>query len=285
VLETLGRLWIAGAPVAWTAFHEDERRHRVTLPTYPFERQRFWVDPQPRAQAAARTSAAGQIEKRQDLASWFYLPSWKRTIAPVPDPQAAADETGDCWVVFDDLTGVGRDVAERLTMAGRDVLRLVPGRAFAPLGTGVYSINPRQPDDYDAAMRELKALGRHPRRIVHFWGVPSTASNEGDLFGSGQTAGFYSLMYLAQAIGRQRLTRPIQLSVVAGPLHDVWPDDEVAPEKSTVLGACVVIPQEYGNVECRTVDIGRAPGAEDVGRVAGLVFKEIHGGAPDPVVS
>jgi acyl transferase domain-containing protein len=285
ILETLGRLWIAGAPIAWTAFHEDERRHRVTLPTYPFERQRFWVEPQPRAQAAARTAAAGQIEKRQDVASWFYLPAWKRSIPPAPDPQASADDPGDCWVVFDDLAGVGRSVAERLTMAGRDVLRLVPGRAFAPLGTGVYSINPRHAEDYDAAIRELKALAKHPRRILHFWGVPPTASDDGDLFESGLTAGFYSLMYLAQAIGRQRLTGPIQLSVVAGPLHDIWPDDVVAPEKATVLGACVVIPQEYGNIECRTVDIGQAPAAGDIARVASLVFNEVQGGHREPVVA
>ncbi len=285
VLETLGRLWVAGAPVAWTAFHEGERRHRVTLPTYPFERQRFWVDPQPRAaQAGARTSAAGQIEKREDIASWFYLPAWKRTIAPAAN-QGPADEAGDCWLVFDDLTGLGRDVAGRLTMAGKDVFRLVPGRAFAPLGTGVYSVNPRHADDYDAVMRELKALGRHPRRIVHFWGVPATPSSEGDVFENGQTAGFYSLMYLAQAIGRQRLTRPIQVSVVSGPLHEVWPDDEVAPEKCTVLGACVVIPQEYGNVECRTVDIGRAPLEEDLAPLATTVFNEIQSGNREPVIA
>jgi acyl transferase domain-containing protein len=47
MLETLGRLWIAGADVDWRALHGGARRLRVRLPTYPFERRRYWIDPGP----------------------------------------------------------------------------------------------------------------------------------------------------------------------------------------------------------------------------------------------
>jgi acyl transferase domain-containing protein len=40
LLTTLGKLWLAGTGVDWAAFHGGERRRRVPLPTYPFERQR-----------------------------------------------------------------------------------------------------------------------------------------------------------------------------------------------------------------------------------------------------
>ncbi len=42
--ESLGKLWLAGAAVEWPHIHVGERRGRVPLPTYPFERQRYWVD-------------------------------------------------------------------------------------------------------------------------------------------------------------------------------------------------------------------------------------------------
>ncbi|MCE9667448.1 acyltransferase domain-containing protein [Myxococcus stipitatus] len=45
VYQTLGRLWQAGVVIDWKAFHGGEHRHRVVLPTYPFERQRHWVEP------------------------------------------------------------------------------------------------------------------------------------------------------------------------------------------------------------------------------------------------
>jgi amino acid adenylation domain-containing protein len=44
LLRALGRLWLAGAEVDWQSFHAGERRRRVPLPTYPFERRRFWVE-------------------------------------------------------------------------------------------------------------------------------------------------------------------------------------------------------------------------------------------------
>ena len=44
-VNTLGRLWLAGASVDWRGFHSRQRRQRVPLPTYPFERKRYWIDP------------------------------------------------------------------------------------------------------------------------------------------------------------------------------------------------------------------------------------------------
>jgi phthiocerol/phenolphthiocerol synthesis type-I polyketide synthase E len=44
MLNTLGELWMAGVPVDWSGFYETESRRRLSLPTYPFERQRYWCE-------------------------------------------------------------------------------------------------------------------------------------------------------------------------------------------------------------------------------------------------
>jgi acyl transferase domain-containing protein/NAD(P)-dependent dehydrogenase (short-subunit alcohol dehydrogenase family)/acyl carrier protein len=44
VLEALGRLWLLGVAPDWRGFHARERRHRTVLPTYPFERRRYWIE-------------------------------------------------------------------------------------------------------------------------------------------------------------------------------------------------------------------------------------------------
>jgi acyl carrier protein len=41
ILGTLGNLWLAGIEPDWAGIHRHERRGRVPLPTYPFERQRY----------------------------------------------------------------------------------------------------------------------------------------------------------------------------------------------------------------------------------------------------
>lgn len=45
ILETLGSLWLAGVPVDWRGFYAHEKRQHLQLPSYPFERKRFWILP------------------------------------------------------------------------------------------------------------------------------------------------------------------------------------------------------------------------------------------------
>ncbi|GJL50632.1 MAG: hypothetical protein NPIRA01_18590 [Nitrospirales bacterium] len=45
MLTALGHLWTIGAEIDWGNFYADEQRNRLTLPTYPFERKRFWMAP------------------------------------------------------------------------------------------------------------------------------------------------------------------------------------------------------------------------------------------------
>ena len=44
--QTVGRLWCEGIAIDWLKYYETEDRRRVPLPTYPFERQRYWVSTQ-----------------------------------------------------------------------------------------------------------------------------------------------------------------------------------------------------------------------------------------------
>lgn len=44
LLLTLGRLWLAGAELPWSRIMADRPGRHIPLPTYPFERKRYWVD-------------------------------------------------------------------------------------------------------------------------------------------------------------------------------------------------------------------------------------------------
>lgn len=89
VLRAMGRLWSSGVDIDWEALHAGAHRRPVSLPAYPFERRRHWVEPaarsardarpveplrpeagdQPEAQAAepaAKPAAASPRERLQD---------------------------------------------------------------------------------------------------------------------------------------------------------------------------------------------------------------------------
>ncbi|MCF8246999.1 MAG: amino acid adenylation domain-containing protein [Saprospiraceae bacterium] len=45
ILKTLGKLWVNGVDVDWQAFYEGEKHRRMPLPTYPFERKKYFIAP------------------------------------------------------------------------------------------------------------------------------------------------------------------------------------------------------------------------------------------------
>ncbi|HEX7182532.1 MAG TPA: amino acid adenylation domain-containing protein [Thermoanaerobaculia bacterium] len=70
LLGALGRLWTAGAEVDWAGFRGGERRRRVPLPTYPFERRRFWLDgvgAPPAARAAEAPAPPAASEEQTEV--------------------------------------------------------------------------------------------------------------------------------------------------------------------------------------------------------------------------
>src|SRR5262249_14422367 len=117
-LGTLGQLWIAGCHVNWPAFHEHERCRRVPLPTYPFERERYWVDGDSPPSVAIGPADTEILFQRAALDDWFYTPAWKLTPLPVLSESPRASR----WVLFVDECGLGSPIEHELRTSGRDVI-------------------------------------------------------------------------------------------------------------------------------------------------------------------
>ena len=76
MLTSLGYLYEHGANIDWTGFYQGQPRGYASLPTYPFQRQRYWVQPGPSVKATV--TAGGQLHpllgKRVSSASkdWIF---------------------------------------------------------------------------------------------------------------------------------------------------------------------------------------------------------------------
>jgi acyl transferase domain-containing protein/acyl carrier protein len=115
LLGAAGRLWLAGVPLTKPLDTPGTRR-KVALPTYPFERERYWIE----RGSERREPEIEPLRKRPDVADWFYLPTWKRTLPPGALPAGAAD--GESWWIVDPGDGLGKRLAERLRGWGRSVI-------------------------------------------------------------------------------------------------------------------------------------------------------------------
>ncbi|HVK53448.1 MAG TPA: acyltransferase domain-containing protein [Burkholderiales bacterium] len=251
LLENLGKLWLAGVKVDWPKVHGGQRRKRLPLPTYPFERRRFWVDLSDNVTSQTPTRPVG---KKADIADWFYLPAWRRSLPPAPYASMADVK---CWLVFADACGLGATLVERLRQQGQEVYSVMVGDEFARLTLHTFVINPRRPDDYIAMLAALNEAQSPPQAILHLWGVTPEEHQRGgvDSFQEMQSLGFDSLLFLAQTLGHQNVQAPVTIKAVSNGMQQVVEGDLRWPEKAMLLGPCRTIPQEYPHISCQSIDI------------------------------
>jgi non-ribosomal peptide synthase protein (TIGR01720 family) len=240
LLTALGRAWAAGVEVDWTAVHGGDERRRVVLPTYPFERKKFWIDSRD-----AMRAGEGAARDPEDAAERFWAPVWKETHAP-----AAASPAGTRWLVLADGLGVGERLTAHLRNAGAFVSVAEMNGAFARAGDERWLVNPARADDYRALLAELERAGALPDAIVHLWSL----DGPGD--GTGLRArGTRSIPMLSDALSAHAAGRAFRFVAVSDGLHDVTGGERLRADKVTLLSALGVLQAAHPEATCRTVDV------------------------------
>ncbi|HEY1349391.1 MAG TPA: SDR family oxidoreductase [Ktedonobacteraceae bacterium] len=248
LLRTLGQLWAHGACIDWSAFASGERRQRVPLPTYPFERQRYWLSAA--RQLSPERMIANEMDKIADPADWFFLPSW----AQRPWPYSPLDARTDpgVWVLFMDTCGVGEQLRAGLHKRGQSVIAVRAAERYEQLDANTFQVRPSERDDYQALLRVLHRQGLLPARFVHLWSVtgPEQATEHALL----RERGFESLLTLARTLGNLGGGQ-VQIEVVSSDMQDVTGSETLMPMKALITGPCKVIQQEYSSLRCRSIDL------------------------------
>jgi len=263
LLNTIGQLWIAGCSIDWNAQHSGETPQRIPLPTYPFERQRHWIEPKgsllaPKPTAAAPAADAAKTE------SWFHQRVWKRSALENTAPLTPA-----CWLIFCDETGLGTEISNQLKASGHEVLQVSVGAKYERTSTGEYSVRPGVRDDYDQLFADIARNEHMPAKILHLWSVLGVKT--GQTLDQTLDSSFYSLLFLAQALGDQDL-EGMEITCVSNGLHSVSGENAFEPARAALLGPVRVIPKELPGTFCRHVDLDWK--IEDLRKVARDIIAE-----------
>ena len=260
---SLGKLWLNGSGIDWKGFYAHERRHRVSLPTYPFERQSYWIKPdnaatQTSPKAGAHPNAGPKNAAKRTahaIDDWLYVPSWRRDDAIELDGLVA--ETANSYLIFSDEHAVSAALAEQLLCLGMDPIVVSTGTAFQRKSEHRYRIRLNQPQDFDLLLQSIGEAGKTIGHIFHLWSLSETAeirSHDEHL-----ARNFYSLFNLAKSLENSGnlfpFNKSIGITMVTNQLADVTGVEALCPEKALLQGPCKVIPQEYSNLDCRIIDV------------------------------
>jgi acyl transferase domain-containing protein/acyl carrier protein len=254
LIDTLARLWVCGAEINWDAVHEGARRNRIPLPTYPFERQRYWIEP---AESPFPASASA-VARRTDISEYFYRQAWKRSPLPRKSSDAAAAGAAPSRILlFADGYGVSEKFSALCKDMGASCTVVRAGRAFEHASSGEYFMNPLDRDSYVKLLKELRARQHLPDLILHCWNESLVSVEDRELLG------YTSLVYLAQAVGEAAETQTIKILAITNQMHDVVGNESINHKAAAVQGPCAVIPLEYPELTCRTIDL-ELPVAEEI---------------------
>ncbi|MDN0197606.1 type I polyketide synthase [Streptomyces sp. S.PNR 29] len=268
LLNAAGRLWLAGRR---HPFPPSPSGRRVPLPTYPFERRTYWLEP-----GSPRSADSSAQRRRGSLPQWFYAQSWQRLAAAAPAVEA--DLASQRWLLFVDDAGVGGRLADRLRGLGASVRTVAAGSEWTDHGNGEFVLDPAQSSHFGKLAAALRTAGGIPERIVHCWSVgddAGSAAEPDDVQGLLQRA-FDSLVHWAQATEAELMAVAQRWDVVSTEVYSVVGDEELCPPKAAVQGMCRVLAQEYPSLGCVHLDL-RPDDVRDPTAAAERLLDELAG--------
>ena len=112
MLAAVGELWTAGLDMDWSTLYEDQRRLRVSLPTYPFEPTRYWLRSQPAVMQTQTLTVADE----------------PASVAPTPTAPPAAVAVDRKAVVLQELKTI------LCQLSGIDMAAIEPSASFLEMG-------------------------------------------------------------------------------------------------------------------------------------------------------
>jgi amino acid adenylation domain-containing protein len=281
LLSGIGQLWVNGITPDWDAFYEGERRKRVSLPTYSFDKIKYPVH----VESVLKTQPVrwtGSTDKTSDISTWAYFPSWQ--LSPVITTEKQA-QPGKCNLIFADDLGVASALHEKLTENRDETIVVRCGSTFLKHASHSYLVNPGSASDFEELYKHLFRDGLMPDRVIHCWGISEEpAMLPTDRFFEDRCNQFlFSVIHHLKAVRQYGGTVGKKLIVLSSGVHGVLDGECLDPLKAPVLGLLRVAAQEYPSISIKHIDISLSEIGD--GKLLGPVCSEITGDRPGSVVS
>jgi acyl transferase domain-containing protein/acyl carrier protein len=260
----LGQLWLYGQTIDWKNVYGEEKRRRTPLPSYPFERQRYWVDSSMQSIDEKLGSEIISTRKKDNIADWFYIPVWEKSYRRLEktvhnsSDNNTEQKNNNRWLVFNHRQSLAEQLVDSLKQKGYAVFTVNPGERYATTEENGYTINPKNEQDYEALFEALEKEEFHPHHILHLWGIDNPHSHDNTHDNTSEeirNQGFYSLLNIAGEMGKRGFTSDLKLTVITNDMQEVLGTETLIPQKATLIGAVKGIPMEFPNIDARSIDI------------------------------
>ncbi len=247
-----GKLWIESVVIDYERRFDSSLYHKVRYPLLPFNRKSYRLD-------LSENKLASEVEnvKKENVEEWFYIPSWKRTAAInlVPANELEPNKLPLKWLVFSSDTA-SDEIAENIRAKGSDCTVIRPAEQYQE-EDGTIHIRIGKKDDYQKMINSL-SQEECQLHIIHAWNFSSSETEELislDNSAACMDRGFYSLLYLEQALIASSFIGAVSLSCLVNDAFSVSGKTGVRPEKSLTLGPIRVLFKEHTEMRTKLINL------------------------------
>jgi polyketide synthase PksN len=268
-LEKIARLWTLGVDADWSLMDRPATPRRVSLPTYPFARERCWIKQETPSLLVVQENTPDRKkvvvqERHEEKRRTYYSPRW--TLKALVAPEQSRTAIGPILIL---------DETDRLFLAMREqredgaILWVRPAEAFGELEPDVYIINPEREEHFHEIVASLKKKALLPSVVLHHSAEPCNLDVRQDVARE-LNQGLYSLHSLWKALAKEKHQAPPRImSVFSSP-----------PEATAALSAAIgaffrTLTLEDPRVLAKAMEI-QDDGQLSLPARAALIWDEIH---------
>ncbi|MBO9699910.1 MAG: SDR family NAD(P)-dependent oxidoreductase [Sporocytophaga sp.] len=213
-LSKLVDLWVKGLELDWSKLYGNNKPQRVSLPTYPFAKEKYWVEvsvnPSPVSQEKVnemkpKNKAAQEVEEK--IQKMYFYPDWKKS------PISLQSETNKSFaegptLVIDTTDELYNAAIEKLkgSIADKSFILVKLGGDYQELASNVFTINQDKEGQFNQLVDTLKERNQLPRQIIYHGLTTEHLEKDSQVNDS-----FYTLFYLCKALLHQKNQQSVKI--------------------------------------------------------------------------
>jgi len=249
LLNSIGMAWQHGIKITWPALYGKVKPRLVHLPTYVFQKQRYWIEPD------QENISKNDFKPKLYKPVWSHQQSYLKPISLIPKQIMQHS-----WIIIKDEIGLGEQLISLLEKNDIKPIVVSFGKTYSRKDKFNFQIDPSDKQHYIKFIQLIKNDIKNPN-ILHLASysnyidkLPSLEEIDNQL-----ELGFYSILYLSQAcIEEFNNDISLKIGLITSGTQQVLGTEKINPINASLIGSCRVIMQEHKNLKLKLIDLDSA---------------------------
>ncbi|MGM9979478.1 MAG: SDR family NAD(P)-dependent oxidoreductase [Clostridium sp.] len=232
LLKEVCELYVKGASVNWESLYQGKKANRISIPSYPFEKNKHWIE------------IPKDEKKDVENPSLYYSFKWKNV-----DCKHNIENNEDMFVVIGNKSKIAKEISEKLQGYGNKVLNVIYGNKFEVIDENTYVIN-----QYDSLAKLKEFQEAQSIKIIDCLSVENLSHvDEKHDIDKNIENGVLNLFRIIKGISTIKDFEIVIISKLAYRIDGS--EEDIIPENAALFGLGQTVNKEFNNIYVKGIDI------------------------------